>query len=188
MVVDAYLNLYEGPLDTVVPIESESEKNRKEKIMLLKRSFRKTAAVIILLIITAAVYSFFSAGSSPSLSAKRIKKDIIHCLDTDDAQGLKNMLSDNISGNSGIDDQLNKVMELYNGKCVSDDSIRTSISDTDDNGDKHDSLYLDMNVKTDSGKHYDIYVNAYTYSSDPMQEGIYSFTIKDKDGTEYKIG
>lgn len=155
--------------------------------MLSKRSFKKTAAVIILIVIMSTVYSFIKNELSPSYSANKMKSEIIACLDKNDSKGLKKLFSDNIKNNNGFDDELNKIMELYNGKCISDNAIRTSISDTDDNGEKHDSLYLDMNIKTDSDKSYDIYVNAYTFSSDPQQEGIYSFTIKDKNGTEYTI-
>ena len=112
-------------------------------------------------------------------------EEIIRCLDEDDSEALKKLLSQEVLNRTETDDEIEEIMKTYDGKSFSHDNIRNGISSSSAHEGKYKqkSIYITAeNLVTDT----DFICNIDAYytlvdENDPSKIGIKTICIFDKE-------
>lgn len=143
---------------------------------------------------TIITFTFFAGCSSnifqgKTYYAKQTAEKILQCLDDDDTNGLKNLLSEETQSLSDIDTQIQAAIEFYQGKTVSHGNI--GVSDSVRHGDINwVAVYPHIqSIKTSDNKKYDIVFSSfYENTQHSSKIGMYRLKIINDEGNECIVG
>lgn len=139
---------------------------------------KRILSVILLLIMT---LTFSGCIFSTGPSATEMAKSALECFDNDDVEGLKSLFCEEVlSDVDDLDEQIEEAFAFYQGKSISKGPIGSSSEKKYREGNIVECSvepYI-ADIKTDSGKEYDILVYTYTVNeAKPERVGIYLISI-----------
>ena len=102
-------------------------------------------------------------------------KEILRCLDEDDAEGLKSMFCEKVASSHDLDKEIAAAMKFYEGKIVSFGNIVVGGGDSMRDGEFVDIHlgYSIREIETDADTMYEIVTHSYlVYKKDPTCIGM----------------
>lgn len=135
--------------------------------------------------------------NSPSINQRKAShdqaKEILRCLDEDDAEGLKSLFCEKVASSHDLDKEIAEAMDFYEGKSVSFGNIVVRGGDSLRDGEWTDIHigYLIEKIQTDTDKNeYKINTHSYLINKDnPTCIGItYLHIYNTETGDKVEIG
>jgi hydrogenase maturation factor len=143
------------------------------------------------------VLSLSGCNDSRSVNTRKAShdqaKEILRCLDEDDAEGLKSLFCEKVASSHDLDKEIAEAMDFYEGKSVSFGNIVVRGGDSLRDGEWTDIHigYLIEKIQTDTDKNeYKINTHSYLINKDnPTCIGItYLHIYNTETGDKVEIG
>ncbi len=122
---------------------------------------------------------------------KKIGDEVLRCLNEDDTEGLKDIFCAETQTSTDLDAQIEAGMDFFDGKVTKSYTPLVDGGESVTNGetDKQDYTIDYLNIKTDTGKTYEVICSGYFICKDnPDVIGVSEIDIYDEDGNLCKIG
>lgn len=124
-------------------------------------------------------------------SSTEMAKSVLKCFDNDDVEGLKSLFCEEILSNiNNLDEQIEEAFTFYQGTAISKGPIGSSSEKKYRQGKivEYSAEPYIADIKTDSGKEYDILVYTYTVNEDkPERVGVYLISVYTRDENDELI-
>ena len=125
------------------------------------------------------VLSLSGCNGSRSVNTRKAShdqaKEILRCLDEDDAEGLKSLFCEKVASSHDLDKEIAEAMDFYEGKSVSFGNIVVGGGDSMRDGEFVDIHlgYSIREIETDADTMYEIVTHSYlVYKKDPTCIGM----------------
>ncbi len=118
--------------------------------------------------------------------AKETALEVIRCLDSDDSEALKSLISDDVVLGCNIDERINELFDFYKGKSVSYERISSGIRSSEYRKDHYQYKVIDIdidNILTDENELYNLEL-WYVLVDDesPSHIGLSEIVFRDNNG------
>ncbi len=131
-------------------------------------------------------YNPAKPGADDYSFAEETGLEVLRCLDENDVEGFKTLLSEAAASNPNAEKQIEMLFDFYEGISTSHDEVRSGLSGAEfiENHYEYKSIYIYIhNIMTDEGKSYNLeFYYVLVDSDDPSKIGISEIMFRDDNG------
>ena len=118
--------------------------------------------------------------------AKETALEVIRCLDSDDSEALKSLISDDVVLGCNIDERINELFDFYKGKSVSYERISSGIQSSEYRKDHYQYKAIEIDIDdilTDENESYSLELwYVLVDDENPSQIGISKIFFRNDEG------
>lgn len=152
------------------------------------KKYKKITAILLLAILG----SILTGCQSSEIDGDRKSEELLQYLNDKDEKGLKSMFCNSTKSSTNFDNQIEEVMDFFEGEITTEDPEIITSSGGSVRGGKTKKIHISphiTNVETDAGKSYDIKFYSYLVNTEYEDKvGISKLLIKSEDGKECVVG